>query len=376
MMAVRRFQRLELMKLTAMKLIFDCRFIRNEHHDGISRFSTELFSALAKQTAVVALISDQRVLKWLPADTEYIAGNSPTNLLAELGLARKLNKLGATHIFSPMQTMGALGKRYKLVLTLHDLIYYSHPKAPTFLPVLVRIAWRIYHWSFTPVRLLLNRADAVVTVSETSKDLIERHRLTSKAVHVIYNAPESLSPKSEVAGTITESSRNKLVYMGSFMEYKNVELLVQAMNLLPEYELVLLSRISKQRESTLRSLAGNSESKVTFRDGVSDLEYANELAGAFALVSASKDEGFGIPLVEAMEHGIPLVLSDIPIFREIGQDAALYFDPSSPEQFAKQIRKLEEKGKWGEVSSRSRERGRFFDWNKSATKLLDVLRQL
>jgi glycosyltransferase involved in cell wall biosynthesis len=359
-----------------MKLIFDCRFIRNEHHDGISRFSTELFSALAKQTAIVALISDQKVLKWLPADTEYIIGNSPTNPLAELALARKLNKHGATHVFSPMQTMGALGKKYKLVLTLHDLIYYSHPKAPTFLPVLVRVAWRIYHWSFAPVRLLLNRADAVVTVSKTSKFLIERHRLTIKAVHVIYNAPESLSSRSEIALPISQSSRNKLVYMGSFMEYKNVALLVQAMKLLPEYELVLLSRITKQRESTLRSLAGNSESRVTFRDGVTDLEYADELAGAFALVSASKDEGFGIPLVEAMEHGIPLVLSDIPIFREIGQDAALYFDPSSPEQFVNQIRKLEETGKWGEVSSRSRERGRFFDWNKSATKLLDVLRQL
>ena len=359
-----------------MKLIFDCRFIRNEHHDGISRFSTELFSALAKQTAVTALISDKRVLKWLPADTQYIVGNNPTNPLAELGIARKLNSLGATHVFSPMQMMGSLGKKYKLVLTLHDLIYYSHPKAPTFLPLLVRIAWRIYHWSFTPVRLLLNRADAVVTVSETSKDLIEKHRLTSKAVHVIYNAPESFSPKDEVSGPITESSRNKLVYMGSFMEYKNVELLVEAVKLLPEYELVLLSRITKQRELELRSLAGSAGSRLLFRDGVTDLQYATELAGAFALVSASKDEGFGIPLVEAMEHGIPLVLSDIPIFREIGEDAALYFDPSSPEQFANQIRKLEEPGKWHEVSSRSTERRKSFDWNKSATKLLDVLKQL
>lgn len=359
-----------------MKLIFDCRFIRSEHHDGISRFSTELFSALAKQTNVTALISDKRVLKWLPANTDYILGNDPTNPLAELGLARKLNREGATHVFSPMQTMGSLGKKYKTVLTLHDLIYYSHPKAPAFLPLLVRFAWRLYHLSFTPVRLLLNRADAVVTVSETSKNLIEKNRLTTKSVHVIYNAPESPSINKEIASPGFKGSGSKLIYMGSFMEYKNVELLVQAMKLLPEYELVLLSRITRQRESTLRSLAGSAESRVTFRDGVTDLEYANELTGAFALVSASKDEGFGIPLVEAMEHGIPLVLSDIPIFREIGQDAALYFDHASPEQFVKQIRKLEETGNWDEFSSRSRERGRFFDWNKSATKLLDVVKQL
>jgi glycosyltransferase involved in cell wall biosynthesis len=359
-----------------MKLIFDCRFIRIDHHDGISRFSTELFSAMAKQIDITALINDRRVLKWLPADTEYILGNAPTNALAELGLARKLNKEGATHVFSPMQTMGSFGKKYKLVLTLHDLIYYSHRKAPTFLPLLVRFAWRLYHLSFTPVRILLNRADAVVTVSETSKDLIKKNRLTTKTVHVIYNAPESRSEIDKIARPTSVGARNKLVYMGSFMEYKNVEVLVQAMRLLPHYELILLSKISSKRESTLRSLTGSAESRVIFKNGLTDLEYATELAGAFALVSASKDEGFGIPLVEAMGFGIPLVLADIPIFREVAQEAARYFDATSPELFAKQVLELEKPGMWDELSENSRVRGDFFDWDKSASQLLDVLKKL
>lgn len=359
-----------------MKLIFDCRFIRNDHHDGISRFSTELFAALAKQTAITALISDKRVLKLLPVDTQYVIGSRPTNPLAELGLARKLNRLGATHVFSPMQTMGSLGRRYKLVLTLHDLIYYSHPKAPTFLPLPVRIAWRLYHLGFTPVRLLLNRADAVVTVSETSKALIEKNRLTSKAVHVIYNAPESHSDSSGIDALTSKGSRNRLVYMGSFMEYKNVEVLVQAMKFLPEYELVLLSKITSQRQATFHSLAGDASSRVTFKNGVTDLQYATELSGAFALVSASKDEGFGIPVVEAMKHGLPLVLSDIPIFREIAQDAALFFDTASPENFANQVQELEKPGKWTDASFRSKARGSSFDWNQSATHLLEVLKNL
>ena len=359
-----------------MKLIFDCRFIRIDHHDGISRFSTELFFALAKQIDITALINDRRVLKWLPADTEFILGNAPTNALAELSLARKLNKEGATHVFSPMQTMGSFGKKYKLVLTLHDLIYYSHRKAPTFLPLLVRFAWRLYHLSFTPVRILLNRADAVVTVSETSKDLIKKNRLTTKTVHVIYNAPESRSEIDKIARPTSVGARNKLVYMGSFMEYKNVEVLVQAMRLLPHYELILLSKISSKRESTLRSLTGSAESRVIFKNGVTDLEYATELAGAFALVSASKDEGFGIPLVEAMGFGIPLVLADIPIFREVAQEAARYFDATSPELFAKQVLELEKPGMWDELSENSRVRGDFFDWDKSASQLLDVLKKL
>jgi glycosyltransferase involved in cell wall biosynthesis len=106
------------------------------------------------------------------------------------------------------------------------------------------------------------------------------------------------------------------------------------------------------------------------------LEYATALSGAFALVSASKDEGFGIPLVEAMKHGLPLVLSDIPIFREIAQDAALFFDATSPENFSKQVRELEEPGKWTDASSKSKARGSNFDWNQSATRLLEVLRSV
>lgn len=358
-----------------MKLIFDCRFIRIDHHDGISRFSSELFTAMSRKAPITALISDKRQLKWLPSETEYILGNDPTHALAELALPRKLNKLGATHVFSPMQTMGAIGKRYKLVLTLHDLIYYSHPKAPTFLPLYVRIAWRIYHLNFFAVRALLNRADAVVTVSETSKTLIERNRLTKRPVYVVYNAPESSSGQRAAEQAPAQRAK-RLVYMGSFMEYKNVEILVEGMKLLPDFELVMLSKISDQRKKQLQKLAGDSASRVVFRNGVSDNEYSNELASAFALVSASKDEGFGIPLVEAMGYKTPLVVSNIPIFKEVADNSAKYFHPTDPTDFAKAVRDLEAPGEWESASQKSGQRAKFFDWQRSAEILLGVLRKL
>jgi len=77
-----------------------------------------------------------------------------------------------------------------------------------------------------------------------------------------------------------------------------------------------------------------------------------------------------------MKHGLPLVLSDIPIFREIAQDAALYFDATSPENFATQVQELEKSGKWLDASSRSKARGVNFDWNQSASRLLEILRKL
>lgn len=356
-----------------MKIVFDCRFIRMDHHDGISRFSSELFTALASLVPVTALICDRRQLDRLPAGSEFLMGNDPTNGIGEIFIARTLNKFGATHVFSPMQTMGSTGRRYKLILTLHDLIYYSHPKAPPSLPLLVRIAWRIYHLNYLGARLLLNRADVVATVSNTSKELIQKHKLTKRKVVVIYNAPDSSGIHAQIQVAGSGKNSKTLVYMGSFMDYKNVECLVEGLKDLPEFRLVLLSKISKERRRQLLQAAGSAANRIEFKNGVSEQEYAEILANAFALVSASKEEGFGIPLVEAMTHGLPIVVSDIPIFREVAADAAYYFDPTNPSDFSRQVKLLDEMNNWIELSSKSNRRSKVFNWTQSAKTLLETL---
>ena len=358
-----------------MKLVFDCRYIRTDHHDGISRFSSELFAALAKRIEVTALISTPDQLRWLPQGTNYLLGSDPTNGFTELFVANQLNRFGATHVFSPMQTMGAFGRKYKLILTLHDLIYYKHPKPPSNLPLPVRIAWRIYHMNFWAARLLLNRADAVVTVSETSKQLILENRLTKRPVTVVYNSSSSDSDIHSGDSRLSESGRKTLVYMGSFMGYKNVECLVKGMKELPGFELLLLSKISNKRKEQLLQHAGQAAARIEFLNGVSDHRYLEILSSAFALVSASRDEGFGIPLVEAMKRSIPLVVSDIPIFREVAKDAAFYFDPSSAESFANAVKLLASGDNWLKQSYAAQNRSRTFDWEASATALLAAINQ-
>ncbi len=356
-----------------MNLIFDCRFIRPDHHDGISRFSSELFQAVSKLVPTTALVSDMRQLRFLPEGVNYILGNNPTNGLKELFIARVLNKSQPTHVFSPMQTMGSWGKNYKLVLTLHDLIYYKHKTAPPALPLHVRIAWRLYHLNFWAVRLLLNRADAVVTVSNTSKKLIESSKLTVRPVHVIYNAPASNSSVHTAAEPKSVNGRKQLVYMGSFMQYKNVEVLIGAIKDLYDLELVLLSKISPKRKQQLSTLAGVASQRVRFLNGVSDQQYLDILDGSFALVSASRDEGFGIPLVEAMSRSIPVVVSDIPIFQEVAKEAGKYFDPSSAAQLVSLIRELQDPKVWAAASEQSYSRAGFFSWDDSAKALLIAL---
>ncbi|WP_016998390.1 hypothetical protein [Kocuria atrinae] len=129
-----------------MKFLFDARYIRTDHHDGISRYSAELLTALAELTRdnsrvrLAALISDPGQLEHFP-ELPYLTGPSVTSP-AEALTSLELNRYRPDVVFSPMQTMGSLGRRYKLILTLHDLIYYEHPQPPSDLPLPIQWGWR------------------------------------------------------------------------------------------------------------------------------------------------------------------------------------------------------------------------------------------
>ncbi|MGZ4663342.1 MAG: glycosyltransferase family 4 protein [Arthrobacter sp.] len=348
-----------------MKIVIDARFTRLDHHDGISRYGASLIAATAKIADVSMLISDPRQLHLLP-DVPYTLINSPLSP-AELFVAAKVNKLGADVVVCPMQTMGTFGRKYGLVLTLHDLIYYEHPAPPGFLPAPVRLLWRLYHKAYWPQRVLLNRADVVATISHTTAALIAKHRLTKRPVRIVGNAPQQgHTPRDPGAG-----ADKTLLYMGSFMPYKNVETIIQGMAELPDMTLHLLSRITPERRAELESLAP-AGANIVFHNGVTDAEYEELLARTTALVSLSRAEGYGLPLVEAMSHGTPVIASDIPIFREVGHDAVSYVRPDSPSEFAEAVRNLEVPELWKARSRRSVERAAEFSWEHSAQQLVHV----
>ena len=347
----------------SLRIAIDARFTRIDHHDGISRYGASLIEAVAKHADVLMLISDERQLALLP-DLPWVKINSPLSP-AELLVAFRVNWLDADVVVSPMQTMGSWGRKYPLILTLHDLIYYSNPTPPGFLPPPVRVLWRLYHLAYWPQRLLLNRADVVATISDTTRSLMARHRLTKRPVRIVGNAPQ---PGAPVRNPV-EPPEKTLLYMGSFMPYKNVETVVRGMAHLPGYTLHLLSRISPARRSELEALVP-AGSDVVFHNGVSDDEYSQLLRKATALVTLSRAEGYGLPMIEAMAAGTPVVASNIPIFREVSGGAALLTDPDSAQEFAAAVRELSEPARWARVSEAGRRRAAEYSWDTSARQLL------
>ncbi len=350
-----------------MRILFDCRYTRLERHDGISRYTARLVEELAKLHPVTMIIFDEEQLAMLP-DLPWVMMPSP-RAASEPAAALYVNRFEPDIVFTPMQTMGPWGRKFALVTTIHDLIYYTHRTPPRNLAWPVRIIWRGYHlwWGFQ--RGLLKEADAHLADSETTRALMERHHATPNPVTVV---PLGVDLPPELpARTPPREGERELVYMGSFMDYKNVDLLAKSLHLLPGYRLRLMSRISGAERAHLASLAP--PGTIDFLDGASDDDYADALQRATALVTASRDEGFGLPLVEAMAVGTPVVVSDIPIFREIGGPPAVLFDQDSVDAFVTAVRSLEADDEWMRRSRASAEFARRYSWQTAARALLDVL---
>jgi glycosyltransferase involved in cell wall biosynthesis len=355
-----------------MNIFYDARWTRFPFHDGISRYGAGIIEGFKENNIpITMLIKDKRQLKMLPSDVPYLLVNDPLSV-KELFIAKRLNRLGADAVISPFQIIGTWGRKYKLIVTLHDTIYYIHPQAPTNMALSQRVVWRLFHMAKWPQRLLLNSADKVATVSNYSKANIQKLGLTDREIVVIYNAPSLEKSQLHRAKKQTKD----ILYMGSFMPYKNVEVLIQGMANLPhDFTLHLLSKVADNRKAELSKLIKPGVN-VVFHNGVSDDVYIKLLQGAYCSASASKEEGFGLPIIEAQMIGTPVVCSDMTIFHEVAGNGALFFDYDSPEQFASQVKKLDDPKFLNALIEKGHKQAEKFSWKQSAKKLYDICQDL
>ncbi len=361
-----------------MKVLFDARWILVENRfDGVSRYTYELAHAMAARDdlEVAWLVYDQRQVNKLPKG-EIVWANNPNDGLKEFfALAYTVNKSGYKLLYSPFFTVGTLGKRFKLVLTIHDMIYFTHRTPPQWLPWHVRVGWWLFHTSYWPMRWQLNHADTVATVSETARQELLDAKATRREIVTVANAvnPDFADPTQR-----DHSAMDGVVYMGAFTPYKNVECVIDAVALVPDVTLHLCGKLPPMRrpEIEARIAERGITNRVVLYDGATDDEYKAALSQARCAISASRLEGFGLPVLEAQQRGVPFVAADTPIFHEVAGESALFFDPDNPEQAAECIKRFADKKTSDTYIARGYENIQRYTWQNSAAIAAKICKKL
>ena len=268
------------------------------------------------------------------------------------------------------------------VVTIHDCIHLMFPQ---YLPN--RLA---FQYARTSIALAARRATRVLTVSESSKrDILRFVDADASKIDVIYNAYDErfgVEPREEDVVRVRERFQLNdefVLYAGNVKPHKNLERLIDAFHLvrrrgLDHLKLVLIgddiSKYSALRRAVHRHQLHN---YVRFLGYVPEetLAVMYRLAGVF--VFPSLYEGFGLPPLEAMASGTPVVTSNVSSLPEVAGDAAMLVDPYDPDAIADGIfRVLSDEQLRSTMRRKGAERARQFSWEQSVRRVRDIYGQV
>ena len=203
------------------------------------------------------------------------------------------------------------------VVTIHDLIFLRHPEFYHSIDV------QLYKWKF---RQTLKEATHIIAISEcTKRDIIEYGHVSEDKISLIY---QSCSPRFTPQPSVKNTQRY-ILSVGSIEARKNILQAVQALPYLPsEVSLVIVGRHTPYTDKVVKYIQENGlESRVQILHGVSDEQLPALYADAEAFVYPSVYEGFGIPIIEAIRCGLPVVACSGSCLEEAGGPDSLYVAP-------------------------------------------------
>ena len=265
------------------------------------------------------------------------------------------------------------------VLTVHDLSWIRFPEAHPAERV------RAMHKFFEPS---LARADRIITdAAFVKQELIDVFGLDASKVHPIHLAAEPLfkpMESSETAGFLNSKGLRHRQYwlaVGTLEPRKNLHLALQAFSALPAADrqktpLVLAGMVGWQVGDLLHKMKAMQQAGELLQLGyVSRHELAAIVAGAKALIFPSVYEGFGLPLVEAMQCGTPVLASNASCLPEVLEGAGLLFDPHDADALkALMLQMLADEDLAATLSAQGLERAKHFGWHKTAQQTFDTYR--
>lgn len=276
--------------------------------------------ALAPDMTFVVYTADPAAAARMLPDVEHRhlpSGGAVRRNVVDLPRAVRRDRLDLllTQYFSP------LARPARNVVVVHDVLFETHPRL---FPPGTRWRNRIL------VRWSARRAGLVVTVSEYSRAQITRvYGLAPARVAVVHNGVAAPADGPPLMPTEVPPGTRFLLSVGRLEPRKNVRLLLDAFDLVedPAARLVVVGRDDFEAPATLDRIAR--DPRVIHLVDVPDAELATLYRSAAALVFPSLGEGWGIPVLEALAAGTPVIASDRTAVPEAGGPACTYFDPAA-----------------------------------------------
>ncbi len=288
-------------------------------------------------------------------------------------------RLGAD-IYFGTNFLGVFHPSFRTVITVHDMSHVHYP-GETYPPMYRRLTRELPRDA--------SRAHAILADSESTKrDTVRYLGVPPAKVHVVYSGVSGVFQPivSEAERAVCRRRHGLptrfLLYLGTVEPRKNVLRLLEAFRLLSadprfQQDLVIAGASGWRDASIQRALASfPRRTRVVLTGWVERALLPVLYSMADVFVYPSLYEGFGLPVVEAMACGTPVVTSNVSSLPEVAGDAALLVDPESVEEIAAAIRRLVEDSHFAQsLRERGFERARAFSWESAAGKALEVFAQ-
>jgi glycosyltransferase involved in cell wall biosynthesis len=342
---------------------------------GIETYARELYRHIGRAPAeftFVGLASSELAVKdssWFPG-TVMDAGVSGENRFSwargELFTVTKFaRKYDADLIHGPAM-FGPLRPGRPVVISMHDLLYFSHPEL---------MQTKLYTG---PVKWMERRgvahATRLITISEYTARAIDKYlKFPADRVDVIplagvaNNQPQHTAPRL----------RDQFLAMGQRSPYKNFEALVRAVATIDAPQRPKLIITGSHGDDPLIPLVESLAVSpwVELKSWISSEELNELKSTATALLDPTLATGFSLPALEAMMIGLPVLMSDTEVFREVGGDAARYFDPTDPASIGQSMLDLmADPAAQREMAIAGRSWAAQFSWSRVAEATLDSFR--
>ena len=284
-------------------------------------------------------------------------------------------KAELTHFFNYIIPPFVHGKK---VVTIHDMVIRAYPET---------VRFRTKQLLLTGMKKSMKRADIIITDSEFSKTEIEKYypQFSGKIQVVYCGVNTEKFYHIEDTERIEKTKKNLgieseyFLYLGTIEPRKNLERLIEAYNILSKRDSSVPKLVMAGGKGWLNSGIYNKvkeyglEERVVFTKYIPDEDLCPLMNGACAFVFPSIYEGFGMPPLEAMACGVPVVSSGEASLPEVVGDCAVIVDAYSPESIAEGMyRVYTDKELSDDLRKRGMQRAADFTWEKSAQKLHDI----